>query len=320
MSHKNNETIVFLDATPLINDNIDLQSLYDLGEITLHNHTHDEQILERAQAATMIITNKVKLNQWHFSQLPKLKYIGVTATGVDNINVKDAKLHNITVTNVPSYSTSSVAQHVFALLLAKTNQVESHHQSIQKGDWQKQPHFSYWLAPIQELSGLTMGLLGYGQVAQQVARIGNNFGMKIIAHKPSHFIDENATWVTFDELLQTSDVLSLHCPLTDTTRHIINDTSLGKMKKGSLLINTGRGGLIDEKALVNALTHGPLSRASLDVLETEPPSEKNPLLQLSNCQLTPHIAWASLSARKRLLNSVCENIMQYLNNKPINVI
>jgi glycerate dehydrogenase len=320
MSQKNNEVIVFLDAMPLINDNLDLQSLNELGAVTIYDYTPAEQVLERIQTASIVITNKVKLTHQHFTQLPQLKYIGVTATGVDNINITAAKLHNITVTNVPNYSTSSVAQHVIALLLSQTNQVDLHHQSIQKGAWHAQPHFSYWITPIQELSGLTMGLLGYGQVAQQVARVANSLGMNVIAHKPSSFSDDYASWVTFEKLLQKSDILSLHCPLTDTTRHIINEAHLAKMKKGSILINTGRGALIEEKALAHALTSRHLATACLDVLEKEPPEKTNPLLSVSNCKLTPHIAWASLSARKRLLNSVCENIMQYLNNKPINVI
>lgn len=312
--------IVVLDSKPLISDGLNLDNLHELGHVDLYDKTPEELIIERAREADIIITNKAKLNEHHFSQLPKLRYIGETATGVDNIDVVAAKKHNIIVTNIPDYSTDSVAQHVFALLLSHTNQVEPLNQSIQKGEWQKQPYFAYWLHPINELAGMTLGLMGYGRVAQKVAQIANALGMKVIAHKPHPFNDNLATWVSLTDLLQQCDVLSLHCPLTDATKNLINSETLQHMKPSSILINTGRGGLINEADLAKALKQKQISAAYLDVLSQEPPSKDNPLIGLTNCIITPHVAWASVAARKRLLNIVCENIIHFLNGKPINVI
>ncbi|KTC96363.1 D-2-hydroxyacid dehydrogenase [Legionella feeleii] len=312
--------IVFLDTKPLINDGLGLDNLYELGEVSLYDQTSAEQVVERARDADIIITNKIKLNDSHFSQLPKLRYIGETATGVDNIDIAAATKRGIVVTNIPDYSTNSVAQHVIALLLTHTNQVEAHNHSIQQGDWQKQPFFAYWLNPITELAGMTLGLLGYGKVAQKVATIAQVLGMKVIAHKPKPFSDNLVTSVSLSTLLEQSDVLSLHCPLTEATQHIINRNTLQQMKKTSILINTGRGGLIDEAALAESLKQKGIAAAYLDVLSQEPPASDNPLLGIKNCIITPHIAWASVAARKRLLNIVCENIIHFLDQKPINVV
>ncbi|KTD16783.1 D-2-hydroxyacid dehydrogenase [Legionella jordanis] len=316
----NNPNIVVLDAIPLINDGLCLDRLYELGEVRLYDKTSDEQIIERALNADMILINKVKLGERHFSQLPKLRYIGETATGVDNIDLVAAAKYNISVTNVPSYSAESVAQHVLALLLSHSNQVSSLNASVQRGAWQKQDYFSYWDKPITELTDLTLGLLGFGKIAQKVAHIAQAFGMRIIFHKPNFYESSLASWVSLSELLEQSDVLSLHCPLNDNTRNIINAISLKKMKKPSVLINTSRGGLIDEQALAQALKHGEIQAAYLDVLSQEPPPDNHPLIGLDNCVITPHVAWASVAARKRLLNEVCQNIIHFLNNKPINLV
>lgn len=312
--------IVLLDAKPLINDGLSLECLQRLGNLTVYDRTADDQVIARAEQATIIITNKVKLHERHFEQLPHLRYIGETATGVDNIDVVAARKRGIVVTNVPDYSSDSVAQHVMALLLCYTNQVETHAQSVSRGEWQQQPYFAYWLRPVTELAGMTLGTLGFGKVAQQLARMASAFGMRVIAHKPSHFHAKTADWVSFADLLRQSDVLSLHCPLTPSTRHVINHTTLQQMKAGSILINTGRGGLVDEPALADALRQHHLAAACLDVLNQEPPEQDNPLTHLPNCIITPHIAWASLAARKRLLNTVCENIIHFLNQKPINAV
>ncbi|WP_258956485.1 D-2-hydroxyacid dehydrogenase [Legionella sainthelensi] len=315
---KNN--IVVLDSKPLINDGLRLDSLYELGEVSLYDKTPDELVVEHSCEAEIIITNKVKLTERHFSKLPRLRYIGETATGVDNIDIKAAAKHNIIVTNVPDYSTDSVAQHVLALLLTHTNRVDDHNQSIQRGEWQAQPYFSYWSNPIIELAGMTLGLMGYGKVAQKVAQMANALGMKIIAHKPTMFLDKLATWVSFSDLLEQSDVLSLHCPLTEGTKNMINSVTLKQMKPTAVLINTGRGGLINESDLANALKAKQITAAYLDVLSEEPPRLDNRLIGLNNCIITPHIAWASVAARKRLLNTVCENIVHFLKGQPINVI
>lgn len=316
----NRPEIVILDAKPLINDGLNFDRLLPLGHLTVYDKTADHEIIERARHATIIITNKVKLNDRHFERLPHLRYIGETATGVDNIEVAAAKKRGIVVTNVPDYSTDSVAQHVMALLLASTNHVEIHAQSVARGEWQQQPYFAYWLRPVTELAGMTLGTLGFGKVAQRLAQMAQAFGMRVIAHKPTPFDDSAVSWVSFDALLQKSDVLSLHCPLTAATRHIMNQDTLFKMKAGSILINTGRGGLVDEPALAFALQQNHLAGACLDVLNQEPPEADNPLTKLPNCMITPHIAWASLAARKRLLNTVCENIIHFLNQKPINAV
>ncbi|MBA2657226.1 MAG: D-2-hydroxyacid dehydrogenase [Tatlockia sp.] len=304
--------IVLLDAKPLINDNLKLDKLYELGEVKLYDETSDEFIVERAQEAEIILVNKVRLTERHFSLLPKLRYIGETATGVDNIDLSAAAKYGITVRNVPSYGADSVAQHVIALLLSHTNHVEIHNQSIQRGDWQAQPYFSYWLYPITELAGLTLGLIGFGQIAQKVAQIAKALGMNSIAYKPSEFNTDLARKVSLTEIFKQSDVISLHCPLDKNTDKIINFDSLQLMKPTTILINTSRGGLIDELALANALKQKKIAAAYLDVLNQEPPKSDNPLLGLANCILTPHMAWASVVSRKRLLNSVCENIIHFL--------
>ncbi|KTD55702.1 2-hydroxyacid dehydrogenase [Legionella santicrucis] len=315
---KNN--IVVLDSRPLISDGLCLDSLYEIGEVILYDKTPDELVIERSREADIIITNKIKLTEKHFSKLPCLRYIGETATGVDNIDIRAAAKHNIIVTNVPDYSTDSVAQHVLALLLTHTNHVEVHNQSIQRGAWQTQPYFSYWLNPIIELAGMTLGLMGYGRVAQKVAQVSNALGMKVIAHKPRMFIDKLTTWVSFSDLFKQSDVLSLHCPLTEDTKNIINSVTLQQMKPTAVLINTGRGGLINESDLASALKAKQITAAYLDVLSEEPPCIDNRLIGLTNCIITPHIAWASVAARKRLLNTVCENIIHFIKGQPINVI
>ncbi|ASQ46890.1 D-2-hydroxyacid dehydrogenase [Legionella clemsonensis] len=312
--------IAVLDSKPLINDGLSLEVLNELGEVSFYDNTPAELVIERALDAEILITNKVKLTAEHFAQLPKLRYIGETATGVDNIDVKAAAQHNIVVSNVPDYSTDSVAQHVFALLLTHTNHVEAHNHSIQRGDWQSQPYFAYWLNPVTELAGMTLGLMGYGRVAQKVALIANALGMRVIAHKPSIFTGNLATWVTLTDLFTQSDVLSLHCPLTDSTHHVINQETLHLMKPTAILINTSRGGLVNELDLAQALKNKQLSAAYVDVLSQEPPAASHPLIGLPNCIITPHIAWASVAARKRLLNVVCENIIHFLNGQPINVV
>ena len=312
--------IVMLDAKPLIHDDLCLLKLHALGDVIVYDRTDEDQLILRALEADILLVNKVRLNENHFSQLPKLRYIGVTATGVDNIDLAAAAKHHIVVTNVPSYGSLSVAQHVLALLLTHTNHVEAHHQSIQQGHWQTQPYFSYWLNPITELAGLTLGLLGFGQVAQRVAFIGEALGMNVIAHRLTPFQNEHAEWVSLTDLFQQSDVLSLHCPLTELTHKIINQETLGQMKATAILINTSRGSLVDEPALATALKQQQITAAYLDVLSQEPPHPENPLLALKNCIITPHMAWASVATRKRLLNIVCENIIHYLNQEPIHMV
>jgi glycerate dehydrogenase len=312
--------IVFLDARPLINDDVSFKALYELGDVTVYDNTAEDLIIPRAQDAEIIVTNKIKLGESHFANLPKLRYVGETATGVDNIDVASASKHNIIVTNVPNYSTDSVAQHVLALLLHFSNHVDSLYRTVTEGKWQQQSYFAYWLSPIVELAGMTLGLLGFGKVGQKVALVAQALGMRIIAHTPRAFESSLATWVNFNELLRQSDILSLHCPLTQQTHHIINRDTIKQLKPSCVLINTGRGDLIEEQALASALKQYHIQAAYLDVLSEEPPSLSHPLINLKNCIITPHVAWASIAARNRLLNAVCQNIIHFLNNEPINVV
>lgn len=316
----NKPDIVVLDTKPLLNGDLDISPLLSIGKVQMYDYTAPEEIIHRARGAQILITNKAKLREAHFKELPGLLYIGETATGVDNIDVAAACRLGITVTNVPGYSTDSVVQHVLALILNYTNGVAEHNQSVHSGGWQRQATFAYWLKPLTELAGQTLGLLGFGQVAQQLAKVAKAMGMRVIYHKPKMSNDDDAQWVSFDDLLAQSDFLSLHCPLTAQTKEIINQKSLKQMKTSSVLINTGRGGLVNENDLASALKHHTIAAACLDVLCDEPPAPNNPLIGLENCIITPHIAWASVAARKRLLNAVCENIIHFLNQRPINVI
>ncbi|MBA2709493.1 MAG: D-2-hydroxyacid dehydrogenase [Tatlockia sp.] len=299
-----------------MNDGLNLESLFELGDVQLFDITADELIAERAWDAEIILVNKVKLNESHFKHLPKLRFIGETATGIDNIDLIAAEKRGIIVKNVPNYATDSVAQHVIALLLNFCNPVDFHNRSVQRGEWQAQPHFSYWLHPLTELSGLTLGLVGFGQIAQKVAIIAKALGMKIIAYKPQGFSSDLACSVSLADLFMQSDVLSLHCPLNNLTDKLINSDSLKQMKASSILINTSRGGLIAEDDLAFALNKNQIKAAYLDALTQEPPKENNPLLGLNNCFITPHLAWATEAARKRLLKAVCENIIHYLEVRP----
>lgn len=312
--------IVFLDAKPLINDDLSLEVFYQIGQVKVYNETPPEKILEHALNANILITSKVKLTEAHFCQLPDLQYVGETATGVDNIDLAGAKKHHIIVTNVPDYSTTSVAQHVFACLLHYTNQIEPHHLSVQRGEWTKQSYFSYWMNPPLDLTEQTLGLVGFGKVGQRVSEIAQIFGMNVLAYKPKPFNHPFVKWVSFNELLKRSDIISLHCPLNPNTKEIMNNESLSLMKPNSILINTGRGGLINELALAAHLKSKKIAQAYLDVLSVEPPPPNHPLLGLDNCIITPHIAWASKESRKRLLKNVYENIIHFLKGQPQNVV
>lgn len=307
-----NINIVVLDTQPLSQDGIDFSSLAALGTLKTYAQTKDSEVVERAKDATIVLTNKVKLNESHFAQLPLLRYIAITATGVDNIDIDAARKHNIVVQNVEDYATASVAQQVFAFILDHCNQVALHNAWVQKGGWESAPSFSAWLRPIQELKGKTIGLIGFGKIAQQVAKIALAFDMKVLAYRPNAFSHPEVLCVPLLALWQQSDIVSLHCPLTPETKSLVNEENLSLMKAGSLLINTGRGGLIDEKALAKALKEGRLSAAYLDVLSEEPPQPSHPLLHLSNCILTPHMAWASLEARRTLVSQLYRQIDHFL--------
>ncbi len=314
--------IVFLDGYTLNPGDLDWQPIRTLGNTTIYDRTAKDEIIERAQHADAILVNKVILSADILAQLPRLKYIGVAATGYNNIDIQAAKQRNIIVTNVKAYGPASVAQHTFALLLALVNRIETHSQSVFNGDWSSSADFAYWKTPLTELAGKTIGLVGLGDIGSQVAAIAQAFGMKVIAYRKNPMLtaNTNITMVSLDDLFKHSDVVSLHCPLTEETKGLINTKTLASMKPTALLLNTGRGPLIQEAELAQALAAGTIGGAGLDVLSTEPPAADNPLLSAPNCVITPHVAWATLEARQRLLQMVSEHLKAFQNGTPQSVV
>jgi len=306
--------IVILDGFTSNPGDLSWEALLPLSELTVYDRTTAEETLDRAQGAEILITNKVRLCEEKMKALPQLKYIGVQATGVNVVDIDAARRHGIAVTNVPAYSTASVAQHVFALLLELARGVGQHAVSVRTGAWARCPDFSFLETPQVELSGKTFGIVGFGDIGQATARIAAAFGMQIIVHTrtpdPARFPE--ITFASLEELLAESDVISLNCPLTVQTEAMINAERLAMMKPTAFLINTGRGPLIDEAALAKALANGQIAGAGLDVLSQEPPRDGSPLLLAPNCIITPHIAWATHAARKRLVDEVVANLKAFL--------
>jgi len=315
--------IVVLDGYTLNPGDLSWEALKNLGDVTIYDRTPREKILERSADAQVLLTNKTLLNETILNSLPSLKYIGVLATGYNVIDTEAAKARGIIVTNVPAYSTSSVAQLTFALLLELSLHVQRHSDSVFEGGWVKSPDFSYWNFPLIELMGKTIGIIGFGNIGRKVADIATAFGMNIICYSKSHTDQShrsNFRWVTPDELFETSDVVSLHCPLVPETKGLVNIQYLKKMKKSAFLLNTSRGPLVVEEDLAFALNNDLIAGAGLDVLSDEPPSEDNPLLRAKNCIITPHFAWATVDARIRLMNAALANLSAYLSGKPVNVV
>ena len=294
-----------------------------MGELTVYERTKASETVARAADAEMILTNKVIINREVMEHLPHLKYIGVLATGYNVVDVEAARERGIVVTNVPAYSTDSVAQMVFAHLLTVTNRTEHYAIENRQGRWTKNPDFCYWDFPHMELAGKTFGIVGLGNIGQSVARIAIAFGMKVKAFSTKSASALRMLGIekaTLEELLSTSDVLSLHCPLTDSTRHLMNHDTLRQMKSSAILINTGRGPLVDDQAVAEALAEGRLAAFCADVLTDEPPKADNPLLSQPHAFITPHIAWASTEARVRLLQVAIGNVRAFLNGSPVNVV
>ena len=314
--------IVILDGYTLNPGDLDWAPILELGQVEIHDRSDKNEIVQRARDAEAILVNKVVISREILKQLPKLKYIGVAATGYNNIDIEAAQEQNITITNVKAYGPASVAQHTFALLLALVNRIETHSQSVFNGDWASSADFAYWKTPLTELAGKTIGLIGLGDIGSQVATIAQAFGMKVIAYRKNPALTEgnNISMVTLDAVFKRSDVVSLHCPLTKETRGLINAETLGLMKKSAVLINTGRGTLVNEADLAEALKSGIIGGAGLDVLSTEPPAADNPLLSAPNCVITPHIAWATFEARERLLQMVADNLKAFQNGNPKSVV
>lgn len=291
----------------------------EFADITVYERTPKDLLISRIGDSDAIFLNKIQITEEVFEACPKLKYIGVLATGYNVIDLEAAKKHNVIVTNIPAYSTDSVAQHVFALILNLTNHVAMHNESVQNGDWVKCPDFCYWNAPLIELTNKTLGIFGYGSIGKKVAQIAQAFGMKVICctRTPKPGMPEA---VSFEELLSKSDIVSLHAPLTDKTKNIINKDSLKLMKKSAILINTARGGFVVEKELADCLNNGTIAGYAADVVLEEPMKAESPLLGVKNCIITPHIAWAPLETRARLQNIALENLKNYIDGKPSNVV
>ena len=315
-------TIVILDGYALNPGDLSYDNLRQFGTLKVYDRTTPEQVIERAKDADVILINKVVLGEHEFAQLPHLRYIGVQATGYNVVDVEAARKHNITVTNIPAYSTASVAQMVMAHLLNITQSVDYYAQQNRAGRWTKSSDFCYWDNSPIELAGKQMGIIGFGRTGSAVAQLAQAFGMKIATYtsKPQEELPEGVEKLLLDELFATSDVLSLHCPLTPTTRHLVNAERLALMKPTAILINTARGPIVDEQALANALNSGALHAAGIDVLCEEPPVKSSPLLTARNCFVTPHIAWATLEARTRLLQICKANLRAFIEGQPQNVV
>ena len=310
--------IVLIDAHTANPGDLDWSALEALGDITVHPRSNDDEVVERLRDAEAVLTNKVPFNAERIAALPNLKYIGVTATGYNIIDIEAAKKAGIAVTNVPAYGTESVAQACLALILECCNHVGLHAEAVTNGEWNSSPDFCFWKKPLIELNGLKLGLFGYGAIAQATARIAKAFGMDILVHTRTPGKDDSVQYVDRETLFKESDIISLHCPLTPETEGIINAENIAKMKTSAFVINTGRGPLIDEAALAKALYDGDIAGAGLDVLSTEPPRDDNPLLMAPNCYITPHIAWATKAARSRMIEIASQNVQDYLEGKSTN--
>ena len=314
--------IVELDGYAANPGDLSWEPLQELGELTVYDRTPASLVVERAKDADIILINKVLITEEVLSQLPRLKYIGVLATGYNVVDVKAATKRGIVVTNIPAYSTESVAQMTFAHILNITNRIGHYARQSREGRWSSNPDFCYWDTQLWELSGKTISIVGLGNIGMRVATIARYFGMDVFAYtsKNSADLPEGIQKTTLDGLFAVSDIVSLHCPLTADTRHLINRESLEKMKEGSILINTGRGPLVDEEAVADALASGHLGGYGADVMIDEPPSPNNPLLAQRNAFITPHIAWATREARQRLMDICVRNVKAFIEGKRLNAV
>lgn len=314
--------IIVLDGYAANPGELSWEELKALGECTIYERTAPEEVLTRAAGAEVLLTNKTVLTAEHMAALPELKYIGVLATGYNVVDTEAAKSRGIIVTNIPAYSTDSVAQMVFSHILNIAQQVKHHSDAVRDGRWSSCPDFCFWDTPIMELRGKKLGIVGLGHTGYMTARIAIGFGMQVFAYtsKSPFQLPPEIHKMELDELFSECDIVSLHCPLTEQTRELVNASRLALMKPTAILINTGRGPLVNEQELADALNQGIIYAAGLDVLSQEPPRADNPLLTARNCFITPHIAWASKEARTRLLQVMVENVKAYQEGKPIHVV
>ncbi len=315
-------TLTFLDAHTANPGDLSWSAFEKLGECRVHDRTPAAGIIERAKDAEIVITNKAPLTRETIAALPRLRYIGVIATGYNVVDVEAAKERGIVVTNVPGYGTASVAQAVIAMMLDLTNHVAAHSDATRAGRWSACPDFCFWDHPIIELQGRTLGLIGFGDIGSAVARVALAFDMKVIAARRTWALapPEGVEPVQSDDVFRRADVISLHCPLNGETKQLICERTIALMKATALLINTARGPLVDEPALAAALNAGRIAGAALDVLSSEPPPADNPLLTAKNCIITPHLAWASRESRARLIAAAARNVEAFLAGSPINVV
>lgn len=316
--------IVILDGYAANPGDLSWEDFQTLGELVVYDRTMPEEVVSRAQGAEVILTNKVVITSDILHSLPELRYIGVTATGYNVVDMNACRKRGIVVTNIPAYSTMSVAQMVMAHLLNITNHVAVHAEAVGSGKWQQCRDFCFWETPQIELDTLTMGIVGLGQTGMATARMAQSMGMQILAYSSKTEDTLSALGMrkasSYEQLFQEADVVSLHCPLSDDTHHLVNAERLRIMKPSAILINTGRGPLVEEQALADALNQRQIYAAGLDVLQAEPPRQGSPLIGARNCHITPHIAWASHAARHRLIQVAFQNVKAFLKEKPINVV
>ena len=312
--------IVITDAATVFDANVKADVFEKYGELVCYPLTSEEELLERIQDADIVLCNKTYLGKREMDAAKNLKYIGIFATGFNNIDTAYAREKGITVCNAPGYSTEAVAQHAFALLLQALNRVGDYNRIVARGDWKTSRTFSMFPFPMSELCGKTLGIVGYGAIGRRVATIAKAFGMQVLVHNRSRINDDTVTQVSFDELLQRSDAVTMHCPLNADSEKMMNAEAFGKMKDGAVFINTARGAVVDEEALRDALLSGKLLAAGIDVLTKEPMSADCPLFGIENCYITPHVAWAGLETRQRLMQVVEANIKAFLEGNPINVV
>lgn len=313
--------IVVLDGYTLNPGDLSWSGLEMLGDTQIYDRTSPEEIVERCEGAEVVFTNKTPVNAWLIDQLPSLKFIGVLATGYNVVDIQAARSNGIVVSNVPDYGTASVAQFTFALLLELCHHVQKHSDSARAGRWSASPDFSFWETPLIELSGKTIGIIGFGNIGGKVADLATAFGMNVIGTASTQKGQEqrqNFKWADLDTLLRESDVVTIHCPLVPETKGLINTENLKKMKRSAFLLNTSRGPIISESDLADALNSGIIAGAAVDVLSVEPPSKENPLFKARNCLITPHIAWATKEARQRLMNTAVNNLSEFLRGNPVN--
>ncbi len=312
--------IVITDADTVFDSNISFDIFEKFGDVTAYSLTDQSELCERISDADIVLCNKSVIGKQEMDAAKKLKYIGLFATGFNNIDVEYAKKKDITVCNAPGYSTEAVAQHTVAFVLTALNRVGEYNATVKQGDWIKSRTFSYFPFPIFELSGKTVGIVGYGSIGRRVADILKAFNMRVLVFNRSAVSDQSVTQVDFDTLLRESDVVTMHCPLNADSNKMMDAAAFSKMKDGAVFVNTARGALVDEKALRDALLEGKLLAAGVDVLCEEPMKESCPLFDIDNCYITPHIAWAGLETRERLMGVVEQNIKAFLDGKPSNVV